>query len=100
MGYDQNKEVSSIAMQLCKFLMTEAIFLQYQPTQLAAGCCILSINIHQNQKLKGNKRTSFFTGGSNQLNTDIWNNSEIKKISGYSILDIKNCLHDIATFAS
>ena len=100
MGYDQIEDVSIMAVQLCKFIMTEALFLQYQPTQLAAGCCILAINMYQIENLSAKTRSSFFNGEGDQLNTDIWNNIDIKTISGYSILDIKHCLYDIATFAS
>ena len=54
--------------------------------------------MYQTEKLSTKKRSLFFKG--DQLNTDIWNNNDIKKVSGYSILDIKHCIYDSATYAS
>ena len=34
------------------------------------------------------------------LNLDIWNNQTVHTLTGYSILDIKDCLHELAIFIS
>jgi len=62
---------------------------------------ILSINIYEEDNQK-NKTSNFFKKagkkGTKDLNTDIWNNERVVAISGYSILDIKTCLFDLADF--
>lgn len=104
LDYDLNKTVTDMAYQICKFQLNDALFLKYKPSQISASACILSINIYEenlvNEK-KGSK--SFFDNGkkgSFEINTDIWNNKKVKKLTGYSITDIKECLYDLATFIS
>ena len=46
LGYNQNKIMVNMAFQICKFTMNEPVFLNYQPSVIAASAVILSANIH------------------------------------------------------
>jgi hypothetical protein len=39
-------------------------------------------------------------GKPKMLNLDIWNNEDVVMLTGYSILDIKDCLHNLSQFIS
>lgn len=72
------------------------MFLDYRPSQIAAAAVLISINIYNrdDEKLK-KKEGSFFSrdsDGNRVLNTQIWNNPEIVKSSGYSIEFLKDVL--------
>ena len=48
------------------------------------------------------KNSTFFKKlskkGIKEMNTDIWNNEKVARISGYTIVDIKSCLFDLSEF--
>lgn len=104
LGYDLNRSVFEMSFQICKFQLNESKFLDYRPSQIAASAAILSINIYEEDNLKTNKQSKFFkktdSKGLKELNTDIWNNEVVSSVTGYSVLDIKDCLFDLAEFIS
>ena len=62
---------------------------------------ILSINIYEEDNQKSGKSVFFKKIGKKglkELNTDFWNNDRIVGITGYSVLDLKICLYDLAEF--
>lgn len=68
---------------------------------MAACAAILSANIFEDDQPKSR---GFFkaakSGGLKELNTEIWNNEAIAQASGYSILDVRECLYDLSMFTS
>lgn len=92
----------------------------YRPSQLAASAVIISINIYRRDQEKFEKRGAYTEGGSPRanddsffaisptkgpngegqllLNTDLWNNSRVSAISGYSIEMIKEPLYELSIF--
>lgn len=34
------------------------------------------------------------------MDLSMWNNEEVTKVSGYSIIDIKDCIYDLSNFIS
>lgn len=75
LDYDQNRTIMEMAFQICKYQLNDANFLDYRPSQIAACCLIIAINIHE-RDLK--KKSQFFSSKSkgsalHKLNTDIWN---------------------------
>lgn len=74
------------------------------PSQIAACSLILSINIYELDAEKS-QPTGFFKNcmshnGLLRLNTDIWNNQSMHELSGYSICDLTDCLHELSVFIS
>ena len=59
--------------------------------------CLIAINIFERDNKTDN---NFFKSknGLKLLNTDIWNNSEVVNLSGYSIEMIKQPLFDLSNF--
>ena len=93
-----------MSFQICKFQLNEALFLKYQPSMIAACALIISVNIYELDREK-NQPVGFFkdcmgTGGLLRMNTDIWNNRTVHELSGYSILDLTDCLYDLSIFIS
>jgi len=95
--YDNVKNVFEMGYQICKFSLNEAKFLEYRPSQIAACSALIAISI-----FKEEEDPTFFKNSSKKnlrlLNTDIWNNESITDISGYSIIDLKDCLFNLSDF--
>jgi hypothetical protein len=86
-----------MAYQICKFSQNDSEFLDYRQSQLAACACIISINIYQRDK---NSASFKFERVGNEilLNTDIWNNSYIVGLTGYTIEMLKKPLYRLCHF--
>jgi len=100
LSYDKNKTIREMAYQISKFQLNDAKFLNYQPSCIAACSVILSINIFQKIEEQSNP-TGFFANcqtvnGLMEMNTDIWNNNSVHQTTGYSIIDISECLFDLS----
>lgn len=71
---------------------------------IAASSLILSINIYERDleryQSKGFFQNCAIRDGLVALNLDIWNNQTVHCLSGYSILDIRDCLYELALFIS
>jgi hypothetical protein len=122
LGFDNNKIVSDMGYQICKFQLNDSRFLGYRPSQLAACAVIISINIYRRDQEKFEKSGVFKNGedeepvadaasffvispkkGSNNealllINTDIWNNSNIAAVTGYTIEMLKQALFELSMF--
>lgn len=109
LGHDKNDTIVRMAYQISKFSLNEATFLDFQPSQIAASAAIISANIYirDAEKFKQlgvfkkgeeepvSDENSFFkisphkSGDKGKpllmMNTDIWNNSEVVQVSGYTI---------------
>ena len=86
-----------MAYQICKFSQNESCFLEYRPSQLAACACIISINIYE--KDKNSHNFTFQKKGDHiLLNTEIWNNSYVVALTGYTIQMIKQPLYMLCKF--
>lgn len=113
LGYDKNSQIQIICEQLARFQLNYSTFLKYKPSQLAACIVLIAINIlkkteidslkkkHGSEERLGsssplkNKMKFFETckqTGLLIMNTDIWNNEEVAKTTGYSIEMIKEPL--------
>lgn len=71
---------------------------------VAACCLILGINIFE-EGYRVTPKNSFFAKsklnkGLFILNTNIWNNKNVYKMTGYSMKDIKDCLYMLSMFIS
>lgn len=122
LAFDTNKIVSDMGYQICKFQLNDSRFLGYRPSQLAACAVIISINIYRRDQEKFEKSGVFKNGedaepvadaasffsiskkkGSNGesmllINTDIWNNSNIAAVTGYTIEMLKQALFELSMF--
>ena len=64
----------------------------------------MSINIYEwDFERKGKSTKKFFKNcrqrnGLMGMNLDIWNNERVHHLTGYSVDDIKHCLHDLFLF--
>ena len=99
LDYDKKTSVVySMAYQICKFSQNDSKFLEYRPSQLAAAACIISINIFERDKSQ--EGNSFFEkrNGFLLLNTNIWNNTKVVGVTGYSISMIKEPLCALSKF--
>ena len=106
LGFDTNKIVSDMGYQICKFQLNDSKFLKYRPSMIAACAVIISINIYRRDKEKvgqcgifsdderASEVESFFKFSSKQsvdgerqilMNTDIWNNTTVISVTGYTI---------------
>lgn len=102
LNYDQNQIVYDMSYQICKFQLNDSMFLDYRPSQIAAAAVLISINIFERDAEKNRKpEDSFFKFDleENKLfNTDVWNNPEIVKSTGYSIEFLKDVIYKLSTF--
>lgn len=96
LNYDKSSNsIKDMSFQICKFSLNEACFLKYRPSQIAACAVLIAINIYEDNKL----RKGFKKPHSKQMNLDLWT-SEIAAITGYSLVDLKDCLYQLASFIS
>lgn len=105
LDYDLNKTIYDMSFQICKFQCNDAQFLKYRPSVIAACAIILAVNIYERDLEKYQNKNFFQTCKTNaeglmELNTEIWNNQNVHSLTGYSIVDIKQCLYDISVFIS
>jgi len=49
LGYHQDDMVSKMSFELCKFSLNNEKLLKYKPSEIAACCVILSINIFKKE---------------------------------------------------
>ena len=56
----------------------------------------MAINIYDEDKQKHLRKP----GNLKPLNTDIWNNEEVTRVSGYTIVELRECLYLLAQFIS
>jgi hypothetical protein len=99
LDYDKKTSaVYSMAYQICKFSLNYSEFFDYRPSQLAAAACIISINIYERERKKEGNKFFELKNGHLLLNTNIWNNFEVVRVTGYSISMIKEPLYELAKF--
>ena len=122
LGADNNEMVKDMGFQICKFQLNDPCFLGYKPSQLAACAIIISINIYRRDQ-EQYERSGVFKNGDNEepmsdpasffklsqnsdvnnknlilLNTDVWNNSTIAAVSGYTLEMLKQPLFESCMF--
>ena len=98
LNYDKtSRKIIQMAYQICKFSQNDSEFLDYRQSQLAACACIITINIYEKDKNNGNFKFEKL-GDQIQLNTDIWNNSYIVGLTGYTIEILKVPLYRLCLF--
>ena len=96
LNYDKSSHtIKDMSFQICKFSLNESCFLNYRPSQIAACSVLIAINIYEENKIKKACKKPC----SKPLNLDFWN-SEIASITGYSIMDLKDCLYSLSSFIS
>ena len=76
-----------MALELCKLTLNDSIFLNYRSTMIAACAVIISINVFEKNNTENDK---FFIKckerkGFIEMNLDIWNNKEVRNLTGYTI---------------
>jgi hypothetical protein len=87
LSYDKNEIVRNMALELCKLTLNDSIFLNYRSTMIAACAVIISINVFEKNNTENDK---FFINckerkGYIEMNLDIWNNNEVRHLTGYTI---------------
>lgn len=104
LNYDTNKTIQDMAFQICKFQLNDSRFLNYKPSVVAACAVILSINIYEKDREHHSSKGFFsnckVTGGLQEMNLHIWNNSTVNQLTRYSINDLKPCLVELSQFIS
>ena len=104
LGYDKNRSLNEMAYNICKFQLNDARFLIYKPSNIAACSVILAINIYEkdNEKFRSSSisNVQYHRTGYLDLNLDIWNNSNVHQLTGYTLEDLKECLIDLSEFIS
>lgn len=76
-----------MALELCKLTLNDSIFLNYRSTMIAACAVIISVNVFEKNNSENDK---FFINckerkGYIEMNLDIWNNKEVRNLTGYTI---------------
>ena len=104
LNYNSSQTIFDMAFQICKFHLNEVSFIKFRPSMIAAASLILSINIYE-RDLERYQSKGFFQNceirdGLVALNLDIWNNQTVHSLSGYSMLDVRDCLYELALFIS
>ena len=87
-----------MSYQICKFQLNESSFLDFRPSQIAAAAIIIAINVanrDSNDELANREQCST---DERVFDTDIWNNSEILKSTGYSIEFLSDVIYKLAIF--
>ena len=86
-----------MSYQICKFQLNDSMFLEYRPSQIAAAAVLISITIFKRDEERVTKpKVSYFkkdVEGYQLFDTDIWNNPEIVKSTGYSIEFLKDVIY-------
>jgi len=87
LNYDKNEIVRNMALELCKLTLNDSIFLNYRSTMIADCAVIISINVFEKNNTENDK---FFINckerkGFIEMNLDIWNNKEVRQLTGYTI---------------
>ena len=122
LGFNKNKLMVNMTYQICKFTMNEPVFLKYRPSMIAACAVTLCANIYKRDKesyestgvfAQGDSPTaneaSFFRLSSDlsrskqstpllRFNTQVWNNQQVLKVTGYTYTAIKQCLYTLANY--
>lgn len=104
LDYDSNRTVNEMSFQICKYQLNEAQFLNYRPSQIAACALVIAINIFERDQLRYNNRQAleFFKGADLnkplKLNTAIWNNPTVLKLTGYSIQMLARPMYELSVF--
>ena len=61
LNYSQNPNVRKMTLDICKFHLVSAKFLNYKPSQIVACSIILAINIWEKDNEKHSDNTEFFS---------------------------------------
>lgn len=111
LGWDKNPQMKVICEQLARFQLNYSTFLKFKPSQLAACIVIIAVNILRKTQIDSQKKAEAITNivhfqnkhamnflkkcpttGLYIMNTDIWNNPEVTRITGYTLEMIKEPL--------
>ena len=109
LNFNNEVVINMMCIEICKFSLNDEMFLNYKPSQIAACCCLLAINIFKKDELDYNKKMgnditwyNFIKCAKENpakfyINTFIWN-KDVEKASGYTLASLLTPLYNLAQF--